>query len=170
MESFTAADLERDLEQLADLLHACVQAGASVGYVLPFGREAAARFWREGVCPALHGGGRLVLVAREEGRIAGTVQLDLDTPPNQPHRAEAKKLLVHPDFRRRGLARALMDELEKRARAMGRSLITLDTRTGDVAEPLYASLGYAIAGTIPGYCLDPVCGALDSTTIMYKAL
>lgn len=170
IETLAAPVIERDLGQLADLLRACVHAGASVGYILPFGPEEAARFWREGVFPALDVGRRLVLVTREGDRISGAVQLDIDTPPNQPHRAEAKKLLVHPDFRRRGLARALMVELERQAKALGRSLITLDTRTGDVAEPLYASLGYATAGTIPGYCLDPSRGAFDATTIMYKAL
>jgi ribosomal protein S18 acetylase RimI-like enzyme len=113
---------------------------------------------------------RLLLVARQGNRIAGSVQLDSDTPPNQPHRAEVRKLLVHPDFRRHGLARALMAEVERLAGRLGRSLITLDTRTGDKAEPLYASLGYKTAGIIPGYCLNPFEDRLDSTTVMYKAL
>lgn len=163
-------DLERELDGLAELLHACVHDGASVGYVLPFSRDDAAGFWRESVFPAVGRGGRIVLVVREGGLAVGTVQLDIDTPPNQPHRAEVRKLLVHPKARRRGLARSLMAELEERARAAGRSLLTLDTRTGDAAEPLYASLGYATTGIIPGYCLDPANGVLDATTIMYKAL
>jgi ribosomal protein S18 acetylase RimI-like enzyme len=77
---------------------------------------------------------------------------------------------VHPDFRRLGLAKALMAELERQAGERGRSLLTLDTRTGDKAEPLYASLGYTTAGIIPGYCRDPFQGNLDSTTLMYRAL
>ncbi|MFP3656833.1 GNAT family N-acetyltransferase, partial [Burkholderia sp. SIMBA_052] len=76
-------------------------------------------------------------VARLGDAIAGTVQLDYDTMPNQRHRAEVRKLLVHPAFRRRGVARALMMELESHARRLERSLLTLDTRTGDSAEPLY---------------------------------
>lgn len=162
--------LEGELDALAELMHACIHAGASVGYILPFAREDATRFWRDGVEPAVRRGGRLVLVIREDGRIRGTVQLDTDTPPNQPHRGEVRKLLVHPEARRRGLARALMAELESRARAAGRSLLTLDTRTGDAAEPLYASLGYVTSGIIPGYCLDPANGSLDATTIMYKVI
>jgi ribosomal protein S18 acetylase RimI-like enzyme len=98
------------------------------------------------------------------------VQLSTDTPPNQLHRAEVTKLLIHPDFRRRGIARALMEELEGLAERLGRSLITLDTRTGDSAEPLYASMGYVTAGVIPGYCRDAFVDRLDATTIMYKAL
>ena len=78
--------------------------------------------------------------------------------------------MVHPDFRRQGIAKALMADLEGHAGQLGRSLITLDTRTGDMAEPLYASLGYRTVGVIPGYCRDPFEDRLDSTTIMYKTL
>ena len=80
------------------------------------------------------------------------------------------KLMVHPDFRRRGLARLLMARIEDKARALGRSLLTLDTRTGDHAEPLYESIGYRTSGIIPGYCLDPFKPEFDSTTIMFKQL
>ena len=78
--------------------------------------------------------------------------------------------MVHPDFRRQGIARALMAEIERLAGGLKRSLLTLDTRTGDSAEPLYASMGYKTVGIVPGYCLDPFEPKLDSTTIMYKAL
>jgi ribosomal protein S18 acetylase RimI-like enzyme len=161
---------EREIGALAELLHACVHAGASVNFVMPFPVAEAEAFWRKKVLPSLHAGSRILLIARVGDSLAGTVQLSTDTPPNQPHRAEVSKLLVHPGFRRRGLARALMAELERRASALGKSLITLDTRTGDMAEPLYASMGYLTAGTIPGYCLDPFEDRLDATTIMYKQL
>ena len=97
-----------DLDGLADVLHACVHAGASVSFILPFSRDAAKAFWRDQVWPAVNAGTRAVFIARVDGKIAGTVQLDLSTPPNQPHRAEVKKLLVHPDARRQGIARSLM--------------------------------------------------------------
>jgi ribosomal protein S18 acetylase RimI-like enzyme len=168
--NFSADDLMRHVGELGALLHACVHAGASVNFVLPYSREDSEAFWNRKVLPGLHARGLLLLAAWEDGKIAGSVQLDYDTPPNQPHRAEVRKLLVHPDFRRRGLARALMAEIERRAGALGRSLLTLDTRTGDMAEPLYTSLGYKTAGIIPGYCRDPMEDRLDSTTIMYKNL
>lgn len=155
---------------LGALLHACVHGGASVNFVLPFSQADSEAFWTAKVFPAVRAGTRLLLVARQEGRIVGTVQLDTATPPNQPHRAEVTKLLVDPNFRRRGIARALMAELERQARRLGRSLITLDTVTGDKAEPLYASLGFATVGSIPGYSRAPIEDRLDSTTIMYKAL
>jgi len=168
--TFAADDIAGRVCELGALLHACVLDGASVSFVLPFAAADAEAFWMEKVHPAVQAGGLLLLVAHVGGRIAGAVQLDHNTPPNQPHRAEVRKLLVHPDFRRRGIAKALMAELERRAGRLGRSLITLDTRTGDKAEPLYASLGYRTAGIIPGYCRDTFGDWLDSTTIMYKAL
>lgn len=159
------------LADLAGLLHACVEGGASVSFVLPYSPEDARAFWQAKVLPAVADGTLALWVARQDGRVAGSVQLDCDTPPNQPHRAEVRKLLVHPDFRRRGIARALLREAEALAVRRGRSLITLDTRTGDSAEPLYASMGYRTVGVIPGFSRDPRdAGRLDGTTIMYKPL
>src|SRR4249920_3423605 len=91
---------------------------------------------------------RRLLVARCDGRIVGTVQLDPAWAPNQPHRAEVLKLLVHPDARRRGIARALMVALEELARAGGWTLLKLDTWTGQAGEQLYRSLGYTAVGSI----------------------
>lgn len=166
----TPAKFAGAARDLGALLHACVHAGASVGFVLPFSTAESEAFWTGKVLPALYAGTRLLLVARRAGDLAGSVQLDWDTPANQPHRAEVRKLLVHPDSRRRGIARVLMAEVEARAQRLGRRLITLDTRTGDAAEPLYAGLGYATAGVIPGYCRDPMTDRMDATTVMYKTL
>ena len=165
-----ADDIASHARDLGALLHACVHAGASVGFVLPFSAADGAAFWTDKVLPGMRDGTRLLLVAQQGKRIAGTVQLDYDTMPNQPHRAEVRKLLVHPAFRRQGIARALMLELERLAGELGRRLLTLDTRTGDHAEPLYASLGYRTSGVIPGYARAPVGDRLDATTIMYKLL
>src|SRR5277367_5613321 len=107
---------EAELDMLAEVLHAVVHDGASVSFVLPFSIDDARRFWIEKVLPGVLSGGRRVLVARFEGRIAGTVQLELAGQPNQQHRAEVVKLLVHPDARRRGIARALMSAIEGIAR------------------------------------------------------
>ncbi|MBA8876922.1 GNAT family N-acetyltransferase [Phyllobacterium myrsinacearum] len=167
---FDANDIENHIEALGALLHACVHDGASIGFVLPFSRRESEDFWSRNVLPAIREGRRRLLVIRKNGCIAGTGQLDFDTPPNQPHRAEIRKLMVHPDFRRQGIARALMVELENIAFHLGRGLITLDTRTGDKAEPLYTALGYHTAGIIPGYCRDPLKDHLDPTTIMYKTI
>ncbi|HYS66572.1 MAG TPA: GNAT family N-acetyltransferase, partial [Paraburkholderia sp.] len=137
---------------------------------LPYGVDESESFWSGKVLPSLRAGRLKLFVARRGDAIAGTVQLDYDTMPNQRHRAEVRKLLVHPAFRRQGVARALMIELESHARQLERSLLTLDTRTGDHAEPLYAALGYQTVGVIPGYARGPHNDGFDSTTVMYKAL
>ena len=168
--SVTPAEFEENVDELAKLMQACVHAGASINFIMPFPIDESLDFWRRKVQPALNDGSRVLLVARHEGKIAGSVQLDCDTPPNQPHRAEITKLMVHPDERRRGVARTLMHEVEAIALQRGRNLITLDTRTGDSAEPLYASLGYMTAGIIPGYCRDTHEERLEATTIMHKDL
>ena len=167
---FSSEDIEANLGGLTEILHASVVAGASINFVLPYEAADAARFWTDKVLPGLKGGKLVMLVAWVDGRIAGTVQLDCDTPPNQPHRAEIRKLMVHPDFRNRGIARALMTVLEAVAAARGRCLITLDTRTGDKAEPLYASLGYITFGIVPGYARDVFEDRWDDCTFMYKRL
>lgn len=159
-----------DVEELAEVLHAAVHAGASVSFVLPFSMDDARVFWTDQVSPAVRSGKRRVLMARCGGEIVGTVQLNLDTPPNQQHRAEVLKLLVHPHARRRGIARALMTQIEEIARAEGRTLLTLDTRTGDAAEPLYLSMGYVLAGVIPRYARAPEREELEGTSILYKEL
>jgi hypothetical protein len=167
---YSADDVARQARELGALLHACVHDGASISFILPFTPDDGAAFWTNKVLPEVREGRMALLVARQGDAIVGSVQLDYGTPPNQPHRAEVRKLLVHPDCRRRGIAKALMAELERLASRLGRRLITLDTRTGDKAEPLYASLGYKTVGVIPGYCRDPFENRLDSTTIMYKTL
>jgi ribosomal protein S18 acetylase RimI-like enzyme len=167
-----AAAMSDALDDLADILHACVSDGAAVSFILPFALEDARDFWCDSVMPQVEAGATILLAARDEadGRLVGTVQLGIDTPPNQPHRADLKKLLVHPRARRRGIARALIAQLEGEALVCGRSMITLDTRTGDVAEPLYQALGYTVAGIIPDYSLDVTGTRLDATTVFYKRL
>lgn len=155
---------------LAEVLHAAVHAGASVSFVLPFEMEEARAFWREKVLPGVEAGTRRLLTARRAGRIVGTVQLDLATPPNQRHRAEVTKLLVHPEARRQGIARALMLAIEEVARREGRTLLTLDTRTGDAAEPLYLAMGYVLAGVIPRYARGPASTEFEAASFLYKEL
>lgn len=168
IEQLTAETVDADLDALAELLRVCVHAGASVNFVLPFDHDDALAFWQGKVAPALKAGTRAVLVARAGDAPIGTVQLDWATPPNQPHRAEIAKLLVHPDYRSRGIARALMVQMETFAKDVGRTLLTLDT-ANDHAEALYASLGYKHAGVIPGYAVNPIDpDRLDATVLMYK--
>src|SRR5690242_11980546 len=117
------------IDGLADLLADAVEGGASVGFVSPFGPRDAARWWRS-LSGDIESGRLILLIAREQGRIVGTVQLRLAPLPNARHRAEVAKLLVHRDARRRGLARRLLAAIEDVARREGRTLLVLDTISG----------------------------------------
>lgn len=165
-----ADGLIQKIDQFGDMLHVCVHDGASIGFIEPFPMDEATAFWRDRIVPALRGGKRTLFVALDEDRVVGTVQLDYDTMPNQRHRGDISKLMVRPDCRRRGIARLLMVAAEDRAKELGRSLLTLDTRTGDSAETLYASLGFERACVIPEYARDPFSDKLSATTVMFKRL
>ena len=157
------------LHSMAEVLYACVHDGANVGFILPFDLRQARAFWVEKIAPGLAGGKRIVLMATVDNEVAGTVQLSLDTPPNQPHRADVSKLLVHPKYRQLGIGRALMQQIESYGTNAGRRLLTLDTAT-DIAEHLYLSLGYDRAGHIPGYAREPNEERFVGTTIMFKVV
>lgn len=156
------------LEQLTDLLIDCVDGGASVSFMWPLPRAQALKFWQS-VAKGLASGARALLVAEDAQGICGTVQLVLDQPDNQPHRADLAKMLVHRRARRQGLAERLLREAEALALACGKSLLVLDTVTGSDAERLYARIGWQRVGEIPGYALWPR-GGLCSTTYFYRQL
>jgi GNAT superfamily N-acetyltransferase len=139
--------------RLADILIACVEAGASVSFLPPLSRGKAKAFWHR-VAAEVGTGKRVLLAAWRDGVMGGSGMLDLATPENQPHRAEVQKVLVHPAFRRCGLARQIMQALDQSAQTAGRTLLTLDTSAGDASEALYRALGWHEAGRIPGYARD----------------
>ncbi len=153
---------------LADILVACVQGGASVNFMLPFEPAEARAFWH-GLQPRIAAGQIVLLGAELDGRLVGTAQLQLAAQPNQDHRADLAKMLVHPAARGRGIATALIAALEAEALALGRTLITLDTLTGTPADRLYRRLHYVAAGIIPDYARLPD-GPLAETTLFYKRL
>jgi ribosomal protein S18 acetylase RimI-like enzyme len=163
------AALAKTVERLAQILHACVHEGASIGFVVPFDQSEARAYWLERVAAPHAAGSKLVLIATLGAAIAGTAQLDLDSMPSKRHHAEVSKVLVDPAFRRAGVARALMQEIERHAAGEGRWLLTLDT-AGDAAEALYRSLGYSLAGAIPNYARDAFEERYDATRLMYKDL
>jgi ribosomal protein S18 acetylase RimI-like enzyme len=170
LDKLRAEDVPREIEALAELLHHCVHSGASISFILPFSMADARAYWRDWVAPRLAGGKRHLIVAHVDGDLVGTVQLGLDTPPNQTHRCEISKLMVRPEARRQGVGNKLLMAAERVAKGEGRRLITLDTRRGDGAEQLYRNLGYEIAGVIPRYARAPDADRLDDTVVMYKEL
>ena len=161
-------DVRDHLDALAAVLVDCVEGGASVSYMAPFTHDDARRAF-EGWMGESEQGRRLILAAFVNGELVGTVQVILVLPPNQPHRGEIAKLLVHRAARRRGLARLIMEQAERQALAEGKTLLVLDTVTGDPAERLYQGLGWSTVGVIPGYALYPDGRPCD-TTVFFKVL
>jgi GNAT superfamily N-acetyltransferase len=162
------SEARTQLDGLAEVLRDVVEGGASVGYMAPFSLEDA-RAAFDAFVAEVEQGRRLLLAAFQDGRPIGTVQIVLTLPPNQPHRGEIAKLLVHRSARRRGVAARLMEAAEAEARSVGKTLLVLDTVTGDPGERLYERLGWTQVGAIPGYALYPD-GRPCSTTVFWKEL
>jgi GNAT superfamily N-acetyltransferase len=156
------------LVELADVLVDCVAGGASVSFMSPFSHDSALGFFRK-VAGSVAAGDTVLLAAKLDGRIVGTVQLGLDTPPNQGHRADVKKMLVHRSVRGRGIGAALMVQIEEEARRRGRWLLVLDTVPGENGHRLYLRAGWQQTGIVPDYALFPD-GRLCDTAIMWKRL
>ena len=163
-----AAGARAQIDGLAAVLADCVEGGASVSYMAPFTRDDA-RAAFEAVVSDVEQGRRVLIAAIDDGDVVGTVQVNLATPPNQPHRADIAKLLVRRSARRRGIAARLMEAAEREAAAEGKTLLVLDTVTGDDAERLYDRLGWTRVGVIPNYALYPD-GRPCATTVFYKEL
>ena len=164
----SAEQAEEYIGQLAELLMDAVDSGASVGFLPPLSEAEALAYWRS-VITAMRDGSRILLVVIEDGVIAGSVQIALELRANGNHRAEAMKLFVHRRARRRGLARALMAEVESTARRLGRKLLVMDTRQGGEAEKMCESLGYIRFGEVPGYARNSD-GRLHTTVFFYRQL
>lgn len=152
---------------LTDVLLDCVEGGASVSFMAPLDRATAEAFWRS-VAAGVERGERILLAAEDGDGVLGTVQLVVAQPPNQPHRADLSKMLVHRRARRRGVGAALMLAAEDAGRAAGKTLLVLDTASPE-AERLYTRAGWVKVGVIPNFALWPQGGFCD-TTFFYKAL
>jgi GNAT superfamily N-acetyltransferase len=166
IQSWNAQQARGVIDELAALLQDAVDSGASVGFLPPLGIAEAREYWAK-VCDVIHPERRILLAALSDGRLTGSVQLDLAAMPNGSHRAEVMKLMVRRDARRHGIGRTLMSAIEEAGQRAGRSLLVLDTRAGDAAEQLYLNIGYTRAGVIPKYARG-ASGELHDTVILYK--
>ena len=164
----TAAEGRQYVGALAEVLLDCVEGGASVSFMASLSKAEAESFF-ETVLAGVDKGERILLAAFLDSKLAGTVQILLATPPNQPHRADIAKLLVARAARGQGIAGQLMERAEEASRLAGKSLLVLDTVTGDRAERLYLRLGWTKSGVIPKYAMYPD-GKWCDTSIFWKQL
>ena len=160
---------DADIRGLAGLLMDAVDSGAAASFLATLTPETAERWWRSTLAEAP--AGAVFLVARGDGgAVVGTVHLQPSWAPNQPHRGDIAKLLVHRSARRRGLGTRLMQAIEEEARRGGFTLLVLDTKRGDPADRLYRRLGWTVVGTIPRFALDPDGVTPHDTVVFYKDL
>jgi len=164
----STSDLLAALPGYAVMLEACVEDGASIGFLHPMPAGEAEGYWRWVADGVAAGDILMWSITDDEGPI-GTIQLHPAGKPNGAHRAEVAKLMVHPRARGQGLARRLMATAEQAAKALGRRLLVLDTVEGSVAEGLYRRLGWTEAGKIPDYALKSGGGS-EPTVVFWKAL
>jgi GNAT superfamily N-acetyltransferase len=156
---------ERQASELADILIRIVLSGASVGWMDTPDPVRARMYWLSVVRPD-----NVLLIAEDEGRVVGTVQLELAQKENARHRAEVNKVLVHPDRQAEGIGRMLMDAVEESARSRGRTLLHLDTDQSAESNAFYLRCGYTPAGTIPNWARSSKDGQFHGTTFYYKLL
>lgn len=164
----SADETLRAAPALGAVLKDCVDGGASVSFMAGLPLDEATAFWARAAA-AQASDGRAVLAAEDDEGLFGVVQVIAAGTPNQPHRGDVAKMLVHRRGRRRGVAQALLAAAEDAGRDLGLTLLVLDTVTGGEAERLYARLGWERVGVIPNYALTPD-GELCSTTYFYKPI
>lgn len=167
IENATQATAQQHLRPLMNLLINNVDGGASIGWLPPMKESAAQTYWYSRFAE-IGAGSRILLLAWEAEILVGSAQLALEQRQNGSHRAEVQKVMVHTAYRRRGIARQLMQALEDCAIQHQRSLLFLDTREGDPSEALYTQMGYTRVGAIPHYVSDP--GGFSATVLYYKIL
>jgi len=165
---FSLQNIRKEINELSLLLARVVDADASIGFIPPLSHEDASSYWQD-VNNDLVLNRKTLLLAKENEKIIGCVQLSYITKANGLHRAEIEKLIVDIDSRGRGVAKALMKTLEEEATSRRRSLLVLDTRKGDDASQLYQNIGYCLAGEIPNFATN-LAGQLESTLYFYKIL
>jgi ribosomal protein S18 acetylase RimI-like enzyme len=156
--------IESHLRELSELLIRVVDDGASIGFLSPLAHSAAMDYWKNALDQNI-----ILLVSKMDNQIVGTVQIHLCAKQNGKNRAEIAKMMVHPQFRQKGIGRRLMQKAEERAKEEGRTLLVLDTVEGAPSNHLYTSLGFVRGGRIPGYAASPF-GELEATIIYYKQI
>ncbi len=159
--------LTGDLYDLCDATIAAIEAGGGFGWVKTPTRESLERYW-QGVTAM---NARILIVARLDGVIAGSVQM-IKPPLNN----EAQSFAVHltgvfiaPWARGHKLARMLMQKAEETALEEGFGVINLDVRdTQEAAIKLYEDLGYTQFGAHPIYAR--IADRIVSGRYYYKAI
>ena len=168
--SVHAAEARQRSDELVAIIRDAVEGGSSVNFLADVTDEVLGSFWA-GVADGQEAGRTELFVAEDvaTGRLVATALIMFSQKQNSPHRADVGKMLVHSDYRRRGLARRLLDAVEDTARRHDRTLLMLDTETGSAGEALYRAQGWVPFGVVPGHAYTPD-SVPKPTTFFYKVI
>ena len=153
---------DRDAAAIWRILEPIVRAGET--YTLPrdMTRDAALAYWR---APAHE-----VFVAEEEGAVVGTYYLRTNQMGGGSHVANCGYMTA-PEASGRGVARTMCLHSLERAKARGFRAMQFNfvVSTNERAVRLWQSLGFEVAGRLPGAFLHPELGFVDAL-VMFRAL
>jgi len=161
-------DVRASVDDLARLLLDAHASNMSLGLPGPLTEERARVVWHE-TAALLDPERRVLLAARSNGPVVGTVQIARADAENGRHRAEVQRLAVRAGARGGGIGRALMEAAVERARAMGLRLLWLTTHTDTGSDRFYSAVGWTRLGTLPQYSERPD-GTLAGAAFYYLAL
>jgi GNAT superfamily N-acetyltransferase len=164
----TPVEVEAAAGELAQLLLDAHESNMALGLAAPLAAEHARAVWIE-TAAKLDPARRVLLAARDGGRVVGTVQVVRAESENGAHRAEVQRLAVLGAFRGRGLGRLLLDAAVERARTMGLRLLWLTTHADSGSDRFYAAVGWSRLGSLPGYSARPD-GTLAASAFYYREL
>ncbi|KAF7558734.1 hypothetical protein G7046_g5429 [Stylonectria norvegica] len=165
---------------LAAIHASCITHDRTIATFLPpLSHEKLLAWWKERIAEA-NDGRRVIFLLLNPNEsepasppkgsdLMGVAMLSMPYSETGAFRGVVEKVLVHQSFRGRGGARTLMVALEAEAISRGRTIITLDTETGSIAEQVYKKFGYVELGKIPKYGLSPA-GEMRDGTFFYKQL
>jgi GNAT superfamily N-acetyltransferase len=168
IEELAAGEVAAAAAELGQLLLDAHASGMALGLSAPLTAERAADDWRA-TAARLHPDDRILLVARDEGRIVGTVQIVRAAADNGRHRAEIQRFAVAAELRGRGIGRVLLEAAVERARTMGLTLLWLSTHADTDSDRIYARLGWTRMGVMPGFAANPD-GAIVGNVFYYLEL
>ena len=153
---------------LARLLLDAHDANMALGLAAPLTAEHAREVWSD-TAAKLDPERRVLLVAREDGRVVGTVQVVRAGAENGVQRAEIQRLAVSAERRGEGLGRQLLEAAAERARGMGIRLLWLTTHADTGSDRFYEAVGWTRLGTVPAYSAKPD-GTLAGGAFYYREL
>lgn len=139
-----------DLSDLVQATEDAIREGIGFNWVIPPGRDTLETYWK-GVLVVPE---RILLGGRLDGTLAGSIQLVKPgiSKETSSFAASIEAHFVAPWARGHGLAKALLQEVEREARKQGFSVLKLSVReTQDAAITLYEESGYVQWGVLPTY-------------------